>query len=54
MRGIVEEGKKISNIRYADDTVLIADCEKNLRRPLELVSLASEERGLTLIMGRQR
>ena len=38
----------INNIRYADDTVLIADSEENLQRLLDITIEKSEEMGLTL------
>ena len=34
--GVKINGENINNIRYADDTVLIADSEENLQRLLEL------------------
>ena len=41
-------GENINNIRYADDTVLIADSEENLQRLLDITIEKSEEMGLTL------
>lgn len=41
-------GQNISNIMYADDTVLIADAEVKLKILLERVNWASEEKGLNL------
>ena len=46
--GVKINGENINNIRYADDTVLIADSEENLQRLLDITIEKSEEMGLTL------
>ena len=46
--GVKINGENINNIRYADDTVLIADSEENLQRLLNITIEKSEEMGLTL------
>ena len=39
-------GRKVSNIRYADDTVLIAESEENLQLMLDRVRKLREDYGL--------
>ena len=46
--GVKVGGQNINNIRYADDTVLIADSEEKLQRLLETVNEASEDKGLSI------
>ena len=46
--GVSVGGKNINNIRYADDTVLIADSEEKLQRLVERVDAAGEEMGLRI------
>ena len=46
--GVKINGENINNIRYADDTVLIADSEENLQRLLDITIEKSVEMGLTL------
>ena len=41
-------GRKVSNIRYADDTVLIAESEENLQLMLDRVRKLREDYGLRL------
>jgi len=41
-------GKKISNLRHADDTVLLAKTEMEMANLLELVEKFSNEAGLKL------
>ena len=41
-------GHNITNILYADDTILIAESEKGLQRLLDVVVRESEKRGLSL------
>ena len=43
--GVKINGENIINIRYADDTVLIADSEENLQRLLDITIEKSEEMG---------
>ena len=47
-QGVKINGENINNIRYADDTVLIADSEENLQRLLGITIEKSEEMGLIL------
>ena len=46
--GVKINGEHINNIRYADDTVLIADSEENLQRLLDITIQKTEEMELTL------
>uniref|UniRef100_A0A8D8SJ40 Craniofacial development protein 2 n=2 Tax=Cacopsylla melanoneura TaxID=428564 RepID=A0A8D8SJ40_9HEMI len=46
--GININGRPVNNIRYADDTVLLAETMEDLQRMLNNVIQASEESGLTL------
>lgn len=46
--GIKVNGKPINNLRFADDTVLIAEGIEDLQQLLDRVVELSEERGLTL------
>ena len=46
--GVKVGGQNVNNIRYADDTVLIADGEEKLQRLLQNVHTASEEKGLSI------
>ena len=46
--GIKNAGRTISNLRYADDTTLIAESEKELKSLLMIVKDKSEKAGLKL------
>ena len=46
--GIKFGGRNINNIRYADDTVLIADSEEKLQTLVQALVQSSQERGLKL------
>ena len=46
--GIKVAGKNISNLRYADDTTLMAESEEELERLLMRMKDESENAGLTL------
>lgn len=46
--GISIGGRNINNIRYADDTVLIADTRQKLQEMLNIVKEESEIKGLTI------
>ena len=48
MKGTKINGININNIRYADDTVLIADSEKELQNLVDKVEAESERLGLQL------
>ena len=48
MEGVKIGGMNINNVRYADDTVLIADTKEKLQDLLETVRRASEEEGLNI------
>lgn len=44
--GVQVGGHNINNLRYADDTVLIADSEEKLQNILTTVTIESENKGL--------
>ena len=46
--GIKTGGRNINNLRYADDTTLMAESEEELRRLLMKVKVESEKVGLKL------
>ena len=46
--GIKIGGVNINNIRYADDTVLIAETEEKLQRLVDIVNASSNRKGLQL------
>ena len=46
--GIKVAGRNINNLRYADDTILMAESEEELKRLLMKVKEESEEVGLKL------
>ena len=46
--GIKIAGRNISNLRYADDTILTAECEEELKSLLIKVKEGSEKVGLKL------
>ena len=46
--GIAINGHNFNNIRYADDTVMIAETEAGLQNPLNKVIEESEKLGLSL------
>ena len=48
LHGVVINGRNVNNIRYADDTVLIAETEKDLQHILDKVIKESESLGLAL------
>ena len=48
MKGIKINGRNIHHNRYADDTVLIADSEKELQHLVDKVEAESERLGLQL------
>src|SRR5579871_5581650 len=48
MKGISIGGYNINNLRYADDTVLIAEKEVHLQEMLNTIAKESLEKGLTL------
>ena len=41
-------GQNLNNLRYADDTVLMAESDNQLQKLLDIVVLESEKLGLTL------
>ncbi len=47
-KGVIIGGININNLRYADDTVLIADNEKGLQELLQTVKEKSEHYGLRM------
>ena len=46
--GFVIEGNNITNLRYADDAVLLSDSQEKLQTLLDKVVLESSKRGLTI------
>ncbi|GFR82210.1 retrovirus-related Pol polyprotein from type-1 retrotransposable element R2 [Elysia marginata] len=48
MEGVKVGGRNITNLRYADDTVLIANSQENLQALLSVVTYESESMGLQL------
>ena len=46
--GIKIAGRNINNLRYADDTTLMAESEEELKIPLMKVKVESEKAGLKL------
>ena len=46
--GIKTAGRNINNLRYADNTTLMAECEKELKNLLMKVKEKSEKAGLKL------
>ena len=46
--GIKIAGRNINNLRYADDTTLMAECEEELKSLLMKVKVESEKVGLKL------
>ncbi|GFR95652.1 hypothetical protein ElyMa_002699100 [Elysia marginata] len=48
IQGIGPGGHNINNIRYADDTVLIAQSEQSLQKMLDIVVKESKIKGLSL------
>ena len=46
--GIMVAGRNINNLKYADDTTLMAECEEKLKSLLMKVKEESEEVGLKL------
>ena len=49
--GITIAGRSINNLRYADDTTLMAESEEGLKRLLMKVKEESEKIGLKLTTG---
>ncbi|GFO07284.1 catenin (cadherin-associated protein), alpha 3 [Plakobranchus ocellatus] len=47
-KGVKVSGNNINNLRYADDTVLIADSEEKLQNILTTATIESENKGLQL------
>ena len=48
MDGFIIGGTVVNNLRYADDTVIIAESEEQLQRLINVVVTKSEETGLYL------
>ena len=46
--GIKISGRNITNLRYADDTTLMAECEEELKSPLMKVKVESEKVNLKI------
>ena len=52
--GIKNAGRNINNLRYADDTTLMAESEEELKSLLMKVKEESEKAGLKLYIKKQR
>ena len=52
--GIKIAGRNINNLRYADDTSLMAESKEELKRLLMKVKDESENAGLKLMLKKQR
>ena len=52
--GIKTSGRNINNLRYADDTTLMAESEEELKSPLMKVKEESEKVGLKLTFRKLR
>jgi len=52
--GIQVNGRRINNIRYADDAVLLSSSEADLQMLLNVVQTSSEEFGLKLNINRTK
>ena len=52
--GIKVAGRNINNLRYADDTTLMAESEEELKSLLMRVKAESEKAGLKLNIGKQK
>ena len=52
--GIKTVGRYINNLRYADDTILMAESEEGLKNILMKVKEESEKAGLKLNIKKQR
>ena len=48
LNGFIISGHNVTNLRYADDTMLIADSEEKIQALLDRVTVESEKMGLTL------
>ena len=48
MEGFRIGGTVVNNLRYADDTVIVAESEEQLQRLINIVVAKSEEKGLHL------
>lgn len=47
-RGLKIGGQNITNLRYADDTVLIAESQEDLQGMLDVIITESEGKGLSI------
>ena len=52
--GIKIAGRRVSNLRYADDTTLMAESEAELKSPLMRLKEKSEKAGLQLSIQKLR
>ena len=52
--GIKTAGRNINNLRYADDTTLMAESEEEIKSPLTKVKVESEKVGLKLNIQRTK
>ena len=52
--GIKIAGRNINNLRYADDTTLMAEIEEELKSLLMMVKEESEKADLKLVIKKQR
>ena len=49
--GVEMGGRNINNLRYADDTVLLAETEEDLQKIVDQVKIESESFGLLMNAG---
>ena len=54
MAGLKIDGKTVNNLRYADNTVLIAENKKNLQNFLNFVKNENRKKGLVLLARKQK
>ena len=48
LRGVCIGGRNVNNLRYADDTALLADNSQNLQKLMDAAKAGSEEKGLSM------
>ena len=48
LRGLCIGGRNVNNLRYADDTALLADSSQHLQQLMNAAKAGSEEKGLSM------